>query len=144
HVAPGTAAELLRHVSDAAAAGAQPLFLSRQDQSGSHAAEVALWRKLGLTPAAPWYQRADDRLGLVAQARARAAYAVVERGVWVAQGGAPLGALVAADPLLTVPVHAMRSFRINHPAGKFLVAWLGGAKGRAVVERQRAYAAPPG
>ena len=72
------------------------------------------------------------------QVRARGAYAVVERGAWAAAGGAPLVVLADGDPLLAESVHAMRSFRVSHPAGKIFVAWIAGGRGRAVV------AAPPG
>jgi tungstate transport system substrate-binding protein len=51
---------------------------------------------------------------------------------------------VDGDPRQRVEVHAMRSFRVNHPAGKIFVAWMAGPKGRAVVGGQRAYRTPAG
>lgn len=116
-------------------------FLSAGDGSGTHASEQALWRAAGVAPAAPWYVPAVNGASLVAQARARGSYAVVERGSWAAQGGAPLAVLVEGDPLLEMPVHVMRSFRINHPAGKIFVAWVAGPKGARVVAAQRGYRA---
>jgi len=41
-----------------------------------------------------------------------------------------------------MPVHVMRSFRVNHPAGKLFTAWITGPKGRAVVAAHRGYRAP--
>jgi tungstate transport system substrate-binding protein len=70
------------------------------------------------------------------------AYSIVERGVWDAAGGAPLAVLVEGDPLLAIGVHAMRSFRVSHPAGKIFLNWLAGPKGRHVVAAQRGYLAP--
>jgi len=119
-------------------------FLSPGDGSGTHAIEQALWRSAKLGPTSPWYLSADalkPSTPLIAQARARSAYALVERGAWAVQGGAPLAVLVDGDPALLEAVHVMRAFRINHPAGKIFVAWIAGPKGRRVVAAQRAYRA---
>lgn len=125
-------------------AGATPgllSFLSANDGSGTHLAEQALWRGAKATPAAPWYVMAEPAIGLAAQARALNAYALVERGVWAAYGGAPLAVLVDADPLLVEEVHVMRPFRANHPAAKLFVEWVGGPKGRRVAAGHRGYKA---
>jgi len=114
-------------------------FLSAGDGSGTHAMEQALWRSAKLGPTAPWYVAADGKSSLIAQARARDAYALVERGAWAAQGGGPLAALVQGDPALAESVHVMRAFRVSHPAGKLFVAWIAGPKGRRVVAAHRAY-----
>ncbi len=116
-------------------------FLSANDGSGTHVAEQALWRAAKAAPAGPWYVMADAAAKLPAQARTRNAYALIERGVWAAQGGAPLAVLVDADPLLVEEVHVMRPFRANHPAGKLFVDWVGGPKGRRVAAGQRGYRA---
>jgi tungstate transport system substrate-binding protein len=49
---------------------------------------------------------------------------------------------VEGDAQLAEQVHAMRSFRVNHPAGKIFVAWIAGPKGRRVTAAQRGYRAP--
>jgi tungstate transport system substrate-binding protein len=116
-------------------------FLSANDGSGTHAAEQALWREAKLAPAALWYVMADPASGLIAQARARHAYALVERGSWAAQGGTPLAVLVDSDPRLVEEVHVMRPFRANHAAGKLFVEWIGGPKGRRVAAAHRGYRA---
>lgn len=117
-------------------------FLSAGDGSGTHALEQTLWRSAKLGPTPPWYVAADAGSGLIAQARARGAYALVERGAWAAQGGAPLALLVEGDPALAEAVHVMRAFRVSHPAGRIFVAWIAGPKGRRVVATLRAYRAP--
>ena len=114
-------------------------FLSNADGSGTHVLEQALWRRAKLAPAAPWYLAAEPATSPIAQARARGAYALVERGAWAVQGGAPLAVLVEGDPVLAEPVHAMRAFRASHPAGKVFVAWIAGPKGRRVVGRVAGY-----
>ena len=116
-------------------------FLSAGDLSGTHAAEQALWRAAKVAPAAPWY--ASGTAGpFAAQVRAAGGYALVERGAWLAHGGPPLAVLVEGDPLLELPVHVMRSFRVNHPAGKLFVEWIRGPKGRRVVASVRGYRVP--
>ncbi len=116
-------------------------FLSAGDGSGTHALEQALWRAAKVGPTPPWYVAAEAGPGLIAQARARGAYALVERGAWAVQGGAPLAVLVDADPALGEAVHVMRAFRARHPAGKIFVAWVAGPKGGRVVAAHRAYRA---
>lgn len=114
-------------------------FLSAADGSGTHAIEQMLWRRARLGPTSPWHRPADASPGLIAQARVRGAYALVERGAWAAQGGAPLAVLVEGDPALAEAVHVMRSFRVSHPAAKIFVGWIAGQKGKRVVAAQRSY-----
>lgn len=117
------------------------VFLSANDGSGVHVAEQALWRAARIEPVAPWYVAADPGPGFTAQVRARGAYALVERGAWAAVGGPPLVIVAEGDPLLAESVHAMRSFRVSHPAGKIFIGWIAGGRGRAVVARHAAYRA---
>lgn len=136
-------AEALARLRDAALAAPGTItFLSAGDQSGLHAAEQGLWRAAKVGPGGPWYSTLPAGRSVVAQARATGAYALVERGAWLAQAGAPLTVLVDSDPRLTLPIHAMRSFRINHPAGKIFVGWIAGPKGRRVVTGVRGYRSP--
>jgi tungstate transport system substrate-binding protein len=113
------------------------VFLSAGDGSGVHVAEQTLWRAARIEPLAPWYVAADPKQPFIAQVRSRGAYALVERGAWAALGGAPLAVVVEGDPQLAESVHAMRSFRVSHPAGKIFLAWIAGGRGRAVVASQR-------
>jgi tungstate transport system substrate-binding protein len=139
-------AAAMAKIRDAALASApgDVSFVSAGDGSGTHTAEQAAWRAAKIAPAAPWYVNAGSTAALLALARSRNAYALVERGVWLAGGGAPLVVLIEGDPLLAESVHVMRSFRVNHPAGKIFVAWISGPKGRRVVSAQRSYRAPNG
>ncbi len=134
------AAALARLRNVALAAPGTLRFLSANDGSGTHAAEQVLWRAAGVVPQqAPWYAMADPKQSLAAQARAQSSYALVERGAWLAQGGAPLAVLVEGDARMAERVHVMRSFRVNHPAGKMFVAWIAGSRGQRVVGAQRGY-----
>lgn len=136
------AAEALLKLRDSAlAVPGSVQFLTAGDGSGSHVAEMALWRAARVAPAAPWYVKVPAAT-LLQQARQQGAYALVERAVWSLQGAKPLAILVEGDAALAAPVHAMRSFRVNHPAGKMFVAWIGGPRGRQVVAALRHYRAP--
>ena len=136
----GSAAQALAQIRAAALAAPGTIaFVSAADGSGAHVLEQVLWREAKIAPAGTWYAAADAASSPLAQARVRGAYALVERGAWAAHGGAPLAVLVEGDPRLAEAVHAMRSFRASHPAGKIFVAWIAGPKGRRVVAAQRAY-----
>lgn len=140
------AAAAMTRIRDAALASApgDVSFVSAGDGSGTHTAEQAAWRAAKIAPAGPWYLNAGSTAALPALARSRNAYVLIERGVWASAGGGPLAVLVEGDPLLAEPIHVMRSFRVNHPAGKIFVTWISGPKGRRVVAAQRAYRAPNG
>jgi len=134
--------EALVRIRDLAVAAPESLvFLSAGDGSGTHVAEQALWRAAGIAPAAPWYVNAGGSSGFAAKVRSRSAYAVVERGAWSVAGGG-LAVLVDGDPLLAESVHAMRSFRATHPAGRIFIAWISGGRGHAVVASHRGYRRP--
>lgn len=139
---PRTAVQALADLRDAALAGpGAPLFVSAADGSGSHLAEQALWRRAGIAPAAPWYVAATTPPGLMAQARSRGAWALVEHGAWLRHGGAPLAVRAGGtdDGGLDEPVHVLRSFRSRHAAAAIFVGWVAGPKGRRTVAAQRAY-----
>lgn len=138
-----SAGAALRWLHESAQGQAQPVvFLTGNDGSGAHVAEQEAWRAAQIAPQAPWYLPAQAGRSLIAQAREQGAYAIVERGAWIAQGGSPLAILVENDRGLTETIHAMRSFRSPHPAGKMFVAWIAGRRGRAVVAAQRGYRVP--
>ena len=140
-----TATEALSWLHESATAQADSVvFLSANDGSGAHVAEESAWRTARLAPAAPWYRPATAGRSVIAEAREKGAYALVERGTWSMQGGSPLAILVEGDRQLAEDVHAMRSFRSPHPAGRMFVAWIAGPRGRAVVAGQRGYRVPIG
>jgi tungstate transport system substrate-binding protein len=114
-------------------------FLTAGNGSGGHVLEQSLWRLAKIAPAAPWYRTAEPGQGLLGQARALGAYALVERGEWAAGGGAPLTAMVQGDPALAETVQVLRAFRVNHPAARIFIGWITGPKGRHAVAAQRAY-----
>ncbi len=124
-------------------AQAQVRFVSAGDGSGSHLAEQAAWRDAQIAPNAPWYLTAPPGTPLLAHARAQSACALVQRGTWLAQGGAPLAVLVEGDTRQIAEVHVMRSFRSSHPAAKLFSQWVSGPAGRRVAGQARGWHAPP-
>jgi tungstate transport system substrate-binding protein len=136
-LAPRDAVDALGRLRDAPPGSVS--YVSAGDGSGTHLLEQSLWREARIAPAPPWYVTLAPGANLIAQARASAAFALVERGAWLAQGGAPLAVWVDGDPRLREAVHAMRAFRVSHAAGKIFVAWIAGPRGQQVVAALRAY-----
>ncbi len=136
------AAGALAHLAELASAEPASLrFVSANDGSGVHIVEQRLWREARIAPAAPWYVPADPAHDFLHQVGELSAWALVERGAWLALGGGGLAIVVAGDPLLVEAVHVMRSFHASHPAGRIFAAWIGGVHGRAVARAHRGYRA---
>jgi len=118
-------------------------FLGATPGSGTQGLEADLWRAAKVAPLPPWYLPSPGRDAL-ATAHARLACMLVERGVWAAADPAlrrarDFGVLVEGDPLLRVPVHLMRSFHLEHPAGKLFSDWLASRAGRQAIAALPAY-----
>jgi tungstate transport system substrate-binding protein len=146
-VGPGPPAIDERHDAPrmlAAIAHAGISFVTRNDGSGTHLAEQALWRAAGIAPAAPWYRPMDPGgAPLLEQARAAGACCLVDRASWLAWGRRrDLAPWVEGDARLATVFRSHRSLLAPHPAGKLLVAWLGGRNGRALVARTPGLRAP--
>lgn len=117
-------------------------FVTAGEPSGARSLEQALWKAAGPQPVGAWLRTAGPGPTAVLQlARETGSYALVERGLWsVLGGGSGLAVLVDGDERLRTTYHVMRSFRVNHPGGKLLVAWLAGPTGqRAVAGFGRGY-----
>ncbi|MFM2448069.1 MAG: hypothetical protein RIS44_519 [Pseudomonadota bacterium] len=119
---------------------AQVPFISGSPGSGSQLAEQALWRAAEVVPDPTWHFPPTGDATMISQAKDKQACMLVEAGAWMAQGGGSgYAVLVEGDQKLNMPVHVMRSFRVNHPAGKLFVNWIAGGRGRRVVAGQRGY-----
>lgn len=81
HDQPNAAGEALRRI-----AAARALFLSRGDNSGTHAQEQKLWKAAGLEPAGqPWYQQTGLGMGqTLAVADEKRVYTLSDRGTYLA------------------------------------------------------------
>jgi tungstate transport system substrate-binding protein len=83
-------------------ARASATFVSRGDESGTHAKERTVWRKSGVEPQGPWYIKAGAGMGQVLRmASEKRAYTLSDRGTFLAQrSGLDLDILYEGDPLL--------------------------------------------
>ncbi len=83
-------------------AGTRSPFVSRGDESGTHAKERAVWRQAGISPEGDWYIRAGAGMGHVLRlANEKRAYTLSDRGTFLAlRKGLDLAILAEGDPLL--------------------------------------------
>ena len=101
------------------AAAAAP-FVSRGDQSGTHAKELELWGKADLRPGGDWYVRAGRGMAETAGiAIERRAYTLIDRGTWLALGPRPgASVLCEGDPELRNPYHVLVVSPARHPGAR--------------------------
>ncbi len=78
------------------------LFISRGDDSGTHARERELWSAVGLEPSGDWYREAGQGMGAVLMmASERRAYTLSDRGTYLSlRDRLQLDVLVEGDPRL--------------------------------------------
>jgi tungstate transport system substrate-binding protein len=77
-------------------------FVSRGDESGTHARENAVWREADIQPGGKWYVRAGLGMGAALRlAGEKRGYTLSDRGTFLAQRkGLGLAVLCEGDPLL--------------------------------------------
>lgn len=124
-----------------AAAGAP--FVSRGDDSGTHKAELALWRETGVDVAAAsgsWYREAGTGMGPTLNiAAGMDAYALTDRATWAAFGNKKnLVIEVEGDERLLNPYGVILVNPEKHPNVKAefaqrFIDWLIGPKGQAAI-----------
>jgi tungstate transport system substrate-binding protein len=112
-------------------AESESLFLSRGDESGTHAKELGIWRSAELTPAGDWYQESGTGMGqTLLVASDKQGYALSDRATYLAlQENLALDILVQGDPALFNVYHVMqvnpeKSDRINAEAAAAFAAFI--------------------
>lgn len=90
-------------------AAAQALFVSRGDDSGTHAREKDLWKKAGTTAEGAWYQSTGQGMGATLRvAGEKDGYTLADRATYLAQRDAvPLAVLSEGDPGLLNVYHVI-------------------------------------
>lgn len=70
-------------------AGSEALFISRGDDSGTHARELAIWKAAGVDPAGShWYQETGQGMGATLNiANEKDGYTLADRGTFLAREG---------------------------------------------------------
>lgn len=117
-------------------------FLGRNDGSGAHWLEQSLWRAAAVAPASPWWRALPSGADALEAARQQQACVIVDRPAWQAARRNGLTALASQDDRLAVPVHLMRSFRVDHPVARLFARWVAGPRGRRVVAARAAFSPP--
>ena len=134
----GGVAAALRRIAEAKAP-----FASRGDDSGTHKAELRLWRDAGIDPksgAGSWYRETGSGMGpTLNTAAGMDAYALTDRGTWLSfKNRQNLGILVQGDERLFNQYGVMLVDPARHPHVKaqdarIFIDWLTGAEGQRAI-----------
>jgi tungstate transport system substrate-binding protein len=118
-------------------AESQSTFTSRGDESGTHKAELRLWKAAGIEPQGEWYLETGQgqRLNLN-MADEKKAYCFIDRATFLtAEDKVDLKILVADDERLHNPYSFIPVNPARHPEASFtetmaLAGWLASAEGQ--------------
>lgn len=92
-------------------------FLSRGDESGTHAIERKLWRKAKVQPQGDWYQQSGQGMGATLRiASEKSAYTLTDRATFLAlRKNLDLAVLYQKDPALLNVYHVLVVNAGQHP-----------------------------
>jgi tungstate transport system substrate-binding protein len=101
-----------------AIAAAQAPFVSRGDNSGTNALEIALWKKAKIAPQGGWYQESGQGMGATLTiASEKGAYTLTDRATYLAQrSNLDLAILLEGDPALLNIYHVISVNPVRWPA----------------------------
>ncbi len=118
-------------------------FVSRGDRSGTHAAELALWKQAGIDIASargPWYREIGQGMGAALNtASAMNAYVLSDRGTWISfKNRGDLAIVVEGDKRLFNQYGVMLVNPEKHPSvkkelGQAFVDWVISPEGQAAI-----------
>lgn len=124
-------------------AEAGALFASRGDDSGTHKAEISLWRETDIDPSASsgdWYRETGSGMGATLNAGiGMGAYVMVDRATWVSfENKQDFGILLEGDADLlnqygVVPVNPEKCPNIDAIAATIFVDWLLSKAGQVAI-----------
>lgn len=122
-------------------AAAQAPFVSRGDDSGTHKAELALWKDAGIEPAGDWYKAVGQGMGAALNtASGMDAYILSDRATWLSfQNKGDLELLFEGDPKLFnqyayLPVNPEKHPHVKAEAAERLEDWLTSARAKDLIE----------
>jgi tungstate transport system substrate-binding protein len=123
-------------------AAASP-FVSRGDKSGTHSAELALWKAAGLDPASAkpaWYREIGQGMGTALNtAGAMGAYVLSDRGTWIGfKNKGDLQIVVEGDHRLLnqygiILVNPAKHQHVKKDLGQAFMDWIVSADGQNAV-----------
>lgn len=118
-------------------------FVSRGDRSGTHSAELALWKQAGIDIAAvkgPWYREIGQGMGAALNtAGAMSGYVLSDRGTWISfKNRRDLDIVVEGDRRLfnqygVMLVNPEKFPHVKKQAGEAFVDWLISPQGQAAI-----------
>jgi tungstate transport system substrate-binding protein len=124
-------------------AAANAPFISRGDRSGTHEAELRLWKEAGIDVAASrgnWYREIGQGMGpALNMASALNAYLLSDRGTWLSfKNRGDLAVLTEGDKRLfnqygVMLVNSQKHPNVNARDGQAFVDWLISPKGQAAI-----------
>lgn len=126
----------------AAIAGAQALFASRGDNSGTNKKEISIWEEAGIIPEGDWYLESGQGMGATLRiADEKNAYTMTDRGTYLSQQQSlTLIVLVEGDPSLfnsygIIPVNYKKhpGLGINYQGAMDLVDFITGQEGQDII-----------
>jgi len=115
-------------------------FASRGDKSGTHAAELRLWKMAGISPEGGWYRETGSGMGATLNtASGMSAYALADRGTWLSfKNRGELVIVVEGDQRLfnqygVMLVSPAKHAHVKKDWGQAFVDWLVSAEGQAAI-----------
>jgi tungstate transport system substrate-binding protein len=118
-------------------------FVSRGDRSGTHSAELALWKQAGIDIAAskgPWYREIGQGMGAALNtAQAMNGYVLSDRGTWISfRNRGDLQIVVEGDKRLfnqygVMLVNPEKYPSVKKDLGQAFVDWLVSSEGQAAI-----------
>jgi tungstate transport system substrate-binding protein len=122
---------------------AQAPFVSRGDRSGTHAAEVRLWKDAGIDIAkqkGPWYRETGSGMGpALNTASSMNAYVLADRGTWLSfRNRGDLVVVVEGDKRLfnqygVMLVNPAKHAHVKKEAGQKFIDWVVSPAGQAAI-----------
>jgi len=110
------------------------LFISRRDNSGTHVAEMELWKMAGLKPSGSWYEvyekGSTGNAPTLQYTDQKAAYTVIDRATYLTlKDKIKLVVLVEKDEALLnyitlIPVNPQKFPKVNYEDTMIFVKWL--------------------
>lgn len=115
-------------------------FVSRGDESGTHAFELALWKRAGVRPRGSWYQETGQGQSATLRVAAeRGGYALTDRATYLATRADEELAVIAAggramaNPYHVIDVTDRAGARVNAAGARALADWLVGPRAQALI-----------
>jgi tungstate transport system substrate-binding protein len=118
-------------------------FVSRGDRSGTHIAELDLWKAAGIDigkDRGPWYKEIGQGMGAALNvSSATGAYVLADRGTWFAfKNRGDLDILLAGDKRMfnqygVIPVNPARHPHVKKDLGQAFIDWLVSPEGQRAI-----------